>query len=116
MTNAINILWSTGKHKYPGKGKTLEFDHFVPLLNKESVDEVCMPIVADDQSVTDADAEVVSDNNNNTDAGACPVAEGQPLDKRFLSLTECIHRLHDDTTALDCVPNGIKENVWFKVW
>ena len=110
-TNTINI--SIGTHKYPGKSKTLKSDHYVPLLNKESVVEVCMPIAADDHSVTDADAEVVSDNDN-TDA--CPVAEEQPLDKRFLSLTECIQRLHDNTNALDCVPNGIKENMWFKVW
>jgi len=36
-THAINILWSIGTHKYPGKGKTLKFDHFVPIRGRLSV-------------------------------------------------------------------------------
>jgi len=46
---------------------------------------------------------------------ACPVAHGEALETRFLSLKDCASYLCSDISGLECIPNGVKENTWFKV-
>jgi len=70
-----------------------------------------------DQGTTDGgDLQEHADSSSDEEEQPCPIAHGEPLQNRFLSLKECVEYLCNDTSGVDHIPNGVKENKWFKVY
>jgi len=118
----VNILWTIGAAKYTGKGSRLELNHFVPLLVKPSVVGECavdcadIPVRVDEPEPPEVvrDDEPVQDTSE-METVDCPVADGKPLDKKFLPIVQCVQQLRADTPGLESIPTGVKDNMWFKV-
>ena len=118
----VNILWTIGAAKYTGKGSRLELNHFVPLLVKPSVVGECavdcadIPVRVDEPEPSEVvrDDEPVQDTSE-METVDCPVADGKPLDKKFLPIVQCVQQLRADTPGLESIPTGVKDNMRFKV-
>ena len=117
----VNILWTIGSTKYAGKGSKINLNHFVPLISRPSVVGQCAASQVIDENEDAAEMPSnVGDGDGTVDSTAddddvCYAQDGNPLQNRFLPTSECIKHLQSDTPGLESVPNGIKENMWFKV-
>jgi len=114
-TNAINILWTTGAARYEGKNPPPTLNHFVPLLNVSPSVSAQEKTDHDDNAGSDqlSDGDVDADNDADEPA---TMQDARRLGGRFLSLADCISILNDDDNrGLERCPNGVKENVCFKV-
>ena len=115
--NPINILWTIGSAKYPGKNGKLNINHFVPLIALSSATGHSSESLTSDQGTTDGGhLEEHADSSSDEEEQLCPIAHGEPLQNSFLSLKECVEYLCNDTPGVDHIPNGVKENKWFKVY
>ena len=108
----INILWSVGGVYHTGdKLTTRQLNHFVPLIPVSFADNDDMF----QEPAQEATAAVDNSEQSFVDM-ACIVPDGHRLNGRFMPLADCLRHLQDDDEdSLRSVPNGIKENAWFKV-
>jgi len=106
-------LWTVSR--YPGKGVALDFNHFVPLLPLSSVAEVCAETELPERQEDASPSCVNQSDDSDTEDIVCSAADGQTLDRRFLSLSDCVTFLRDGSPGLEHIPTGVKNNMWFKV-
>jgi len=119
--NAINILWTTGAFRYAGKNPPPTLNHFVPLLtvsssvsaqDKNKHDDNAGGEVEPISELSDGDMEP----DNDVEEPSVTIQDARRLEGRFLSLADCIRILTDEgDTGVDRCPNGVKDNVYFKV-
>ena len=65
---------------------------------------------------SDITLDASSDSDTNVADVRCHVAASQQLLGRFMSLDDSVKQLMNaDEPMTERVPNGVKENVWFKI-
>ena len=77
--NPINILWTIGSAKYPGKNGKLNINHFVPLIALSSATGHSSASLTSDQGTADGgDWQEHADSSSDEEEQPCPVAHGEP--------------------------------------
>jgi len=109
----VSLLWSVGD--YPGAGIPLNINHFVPMISVSSATSAQVYDAHDSTQEDESDVAVDSSRKTTVVDERCPMADGRSLPGRFMSLAECVQHLNTETPVTEHIPNGIKENVWFKV-